>query len=182
MKFSKTLKHLAMALVLLVPGLVNAALVGPLLDIQKFGTDTGATFVSGVSFSIDATAATIITSGGVIDIPDQTFTLTSDTYNGIVSGKQSFSGTFVTGGGLLEGSFSNLLITDLVLSIAFEADLSYAGGSLATGLQNGRIEGVANSFSYVSKIGPVSTVPVPAAVWLFGSGLLGLIGVARRRA
>lgn len=27
----------------------------------------------------------------------------------------------------------------------------------------------------------VSTVPVPAAVWLFGSGLLGLVGVARRK-
>jgi hypothetical protein len=27
----------------------------------------------------------------------------------------------------------------------------------------------------------LSTVPVPAAVWLFGSGLLGLVGVARRR-
>ena len=27
----------------------------------------------------------------------------------------------------------------------------------------------------------VSDVPVPAAVWLFGSGLLGLVGVARRR-
>jgi hypothetical protein len=27
----------------------------------------------------------------------------------------------------------------------------------------------------------VSAVPVPAAVWLFGSGLLGLIGIARRR-
>ena len=27
----------------------------------------------------------------------------------------------------------------------------------------------------------VSSVPVPAAVWLFGSGLLGLIGVARRK-
>ena len=27
-----------------------------------------------------------------------------------------------------------------------------------------------------------SAVPVPAAVWLFGSGLLGLIGVARRKA
>jgi hypothetical protein len=27
-----------------------------------------------------------------------------------------------------------------------------------------------------------STVPVPAAAWLFGSGLLGLIGVARRKA
>ena len=29
--------------------------------------------------------------------------------------------------------------------------------------------------------GHVSSVPVPAAAWLFGSGLLGLIGVARRK-
>jgi hypothetical protein len=28
---------------------------------------------------------------------------------------------------------------------------------------------------------PPSSVPVPAAVWLFGSGLLGLVGVARRK-
>ena len=27
----------------------------------------------------------------------------------------------------------------------------------------------------------VTTIPVPAAVWLFGTGLLGLVGVARRR-
>mgnify|MGYP006896872789 CR=1 FL=1 len=33
--------------------------------------------------------------------------------------------------------------------------------------------------SYLVK---VSAVPVPAAVWLFGSGLLGLIGAARRKA
>ena len=30
--------------------------------------------------------------------------------------------------------------------------------------------------------GDVSMVPVPAAVWLFGSGLLGLVGLARRKA
>jgi hypothetical protein len=29
--------------------------------------------------------------------------------------------------------------------------------------------------------GDVAAVPVPAALWLFGSGLLGLVGVARRR-
>lgn len=29
--------------------------------------------------------------------------------------------------------------------------------------------------------GAVSAVPVPAAVWLFGSGLIGLAGIARRR-
>jgi hypothetical protein len=37
----------------------------------------------------------------------------------------------------------------------------------------------AGSFTATSVPAPV---PVPAAVWLFGSGLLGLIGVARRRA
>ena len=30
------------------------------------------------------------------------------------------------------------------------------------------------------RAGDVGAVPVPAAVWLFGSGLIGLIGVARR--
>jgi len=29
---------------------------------------------------------------------------------------------------------------------------------------------------------PVAAVPVPAAVWLFGSGLVGLMGVIRRKA
>ncbi len=32
-----------------------------------------------------------------------------------------------------------------------------------------------------SEVLPPSAVPVPAAVWLFGSGLLGLVGVARRK-
>ena len=31
------------------------------------------------------------------------------------------------------------------------------------------------------RVGVTTVVPVPAAVWLFGSGLLGLIGVARKR-
>ena len=33
----------------------------------------------------------------------------------------------------------------------------------------------------VSNTFTVSSVPIPAAVWLFGSGLIGLIGVARRK-
>lgn len=34
----------------------------------------------------------------------------------------------------------------------------------------------------IHMVGVVSSVPVPAAAWLFGSGLLGLIGMARRKA
>ena len=41
------------------------------------------------------------------------------------------------------------------------------------------------AISHVSILGdpqvPPSEVPVPASVWLFGSGLLGLVGIARRR-
>lgn len=36
--------------------------------------------------------------------------------------------------------------------------------------------------SNLAALGPMPTVPIPAAVWLFGSGLLGLIGLARRKA
>ena len=39
-----------------------------------------------------------------------------------------------------------------------------------------------NRYSWAVHAGNVGAVPVPAAVWLFGSGLLGLIGVARRKA
>lgn len=36
-------------------------------------------------------------------------------------------------------------------------------------------------FDYASINGSVSTVPVPAAIWLFSSGLLGLTGLARKK-
>lgn len=51
-------------------------------------------------------------------------------------------------------------------------------------LSNFTSVGVYSNFSAISEIqleGAPATVPVPAAVWLFGSGLLGLIGVARRK-
>ena len=40
----------------------------------------------------------------------------------------------------------------------------------------------AGNYRFGSALVRASVVPVPAAVWLFGSGLIGLIGVARRKA
>jgi hypothetical protein len=49
-----------------------------------------------------------------------------------------------------------------------------------TGVTSGStVTNVAFSFGTAPEV--IKGVPIPAAVWLFGSGLLGLIGVARRR-
>lgn len=52
------------------------------------------------------------------------------------------------------------------------------------GMLDGGFVGFNANFDFdapVSAADAVSAVPVPAAVWLFGSGLLGLVGVARRK-
>jgi hypothetical protein len=70
-------------------------------------------------------------------------------------------------GSLIGLSFSSLPFTSGALSIYVE-DPAF---NSATGAWN------ANTFSMT----PAVPVPVPAAVWLLGSGLLGLAGVARRK-
>ena len=52
------------------------------------------------------------------------------------------------------------------------------GGAQFGGMQHSPFPGQVPAFNGT---GTLTAVPLPAAVWLFGSGLLGLIGVARRR-
>ena len=52
------------------------------------------------------------------------------------------------------------------------------GGIFAFTLMDG---GFNNINGFVDSIGSAEAVPVPAAIWLFGSGLLGLVGIARRK-
>ena len=65
-------------------------------------------------------------------------------------------GDGIAGWGMIDGAF-----------IGFNANFTIAPGS-PTPVQ--------------SYAGQASVIPVPAAAWLFGSGLLGLVGVARRKA
>ena len=78
--------------------------------------------------------------------------------------------------------FQNANTNGLVASVGLGVDGAFIGS------QSGFFIGV-NNFDYntwrLDADGTlsygVSAVPVPAAVWLFGSGLIGLVGVARRR-
>lgn len=92
--------------------------------------------------------------------------------------------------GVTSGSYGNTL--DLTQASSFTASFVTANGgtvggaeaALATGLANGRV--YFNIHTNVFPGGEIrgfpEIVPVPAAAWLFGSGLLGLVGVARRKA
>jgi len=65
-------------------------------------------------------------------------------------------------------------------------------GQLGFNVQNGtyqlpsqsgtQSENIGYYYNYNSVTVSATTVPIPAAIWLFGSGLLGLIGVARKKA
>jgi hypothetical protein len=72
--------------------------------------------------------------------------------------------------------------TEFISYAPLAATINSVGFGPGTGFENFKAYfdmGNGNSL-HVTSI-EVSSVPVPAAVWLFGSGLLGLIGVARRK-
>ena len=54
------------------------------------------------------------------------------------------------------------------------------GFYMSSGLQADNYK-TSSFFGWAVQTGDVSAVPVPAAAWLFGSGLLGLVGAARRK-
>lgn len=175
MNIKQRLVMIVLSAVILVPTMANAAIVFPALDIQDKTTDLGATLTS-TNFNIDATAFTIVTGADPIDISDESFTLTSTGGSGL------FSGTFTVGGSLLTGSFTDLTVLDFGGGNGqFLGDIFYSGGSLQGSLTGGRLEGTFTGSDVIAKLGKVSVVPVPAAVWLFGSGLIGLVGFARRK-
>lgn len=166
----------------------SAAIVFPALEINPLAVESTA---SGLTMTGTVPVILSDASTVLIDlVPDLTFSLVSD-----AAGAGSLT---VDGGAALSATFSNLAINHIISGmVSWNADLTYTGGSLASGLTTGRIEGsfggitgfgigaslLGQKFTGtagVAKLGTVAAVPVPPAVWLFGSGLLGLAGIARR--
>ncbi len=90
--------------------------------------------------------------------------------------------------GLAFGNFNPLTGPALVGSMQFRADnagLADFGARDTTNPVVGNFYGEAlgdiQHPTYLGTTVEIQAVPIPAAVWLFGSGLIGLLGVARRR-
>jgi len=102
-------------------------------------------------------------TGDIFDIYD----------NGVLIGTTSFSTV---------GAFDRYLNPDDAM-----LDTAYSSGSFLLGEGNhsitifNNIETTQLGGTAYFRISEVSAIPVPAAVWLFGSGLIGLAGIARRK-
>jgi hypothetical protein len=97
---------------------------------------------------------------------------------GANSNGNSISGQYTLGPGLYTIVVGGVNSTDLAAllshAIATNGDYTTPSGAL-TGYNNARL---ARNFNIQFDVAPV---PLPAAVWLFGSGLAGVIAIARRR-
>ncbi|MDX2487444.1 MAG: VPLPA-CTERM sorting domain-containing protein [Gammaproteobacteria bacterium] len=87
---------------------------------------------------------------------------------------------------LLDGAFQLFAGSVFSSSNAVFTTDGWATYTWTTTLDVGQIDvGLRNSQSAVYSIAydnfTITAVPVPAAIWLFGSGLIGLIGIARRK-
>jgi hypothetical protein len=81
------------------------------------------------------------------------------------------------------GPFTNMQSFIYWSSTEFAPDPNYAQGFLFRfGGTNRWDPKGSDLFAWAVHSGNVGAVPIPPALWLFGSGLLGLIGVARKKA
>jgi hypothetical protein len=148
------------------------------------------TFIITMSFSTFSSAAVItwtfqnaIYDDGTELVGSFDYDASSDIFSNydITSGVNGTSSTYTTINSTIQFSGSTFLWLDkpsFDLNLSFGA-LTDAGGIVGLGGQEMRFS--QDTRTLVSGNLTAPAVPVPAAVWLFGSGLLGLIGVASRK-
>ena len=144
----------------------------------EFRFTTTSTAVGELSTNLDNNYITPLTTVFMED---------SYTQSIVTTGTESFSFVFDFSASpfLYDPTTGNLLMDILITGqspsgyLAFSQSVGGSGTYSRAYSRNGNtgsdLAGLRTKFEY-------TVVPVPAAVWLFGSGLIGLIGVARRKA
>ena len=138
------------------------------------GTGFGITY-AGLDGFTQSTSVEILTAG------DYIFSVNANALTGTVSIPASGTRTLgnggfelFTGSGAVSPNMDVIAVDDWT---TFSWTTTLDAGFIDVGLRNTN----AGIYSIAFDDFTITAVPVPAAVWLFGSGLIGLIGVARRK-
>lgn len=162
-----------------VVGTYNVSVTGGTASSTQTGTGTASLDDSGSLTMIFATMNQTAPNVGAAS-----FSNVTDVFSGSYAG-----GTFTATSGvetitgpctMVNGPLNLCQFTPLPSTVPFgtvSGSVSLAGGTINTSVVN---LGQTNTLTY-TLTSNAPAVPVPAAAWLFGSGLLGLAGTARRR-
>ncbi len=137
------------------------------------GTGFGITYAGADAFT-QSQSVEILTAGDYIFSVDAN-ALTGDVLLGTGGNRTLLDGTFSLFAGSASSPIMDVITTDDWMTLTWTTTLS--AGLLDVGLRTENLSTYSIAFDNFS----ITPVPVPAAVWLFGSGLIGLIGVARRK-
>jgi len=127
-----------------------------------FSSNTGSDFVTvGVTGS---TTAGLAMSGWRVAWSGSVFDMSGGAWNPV--GGTGATGTFASGIGRFtwDGIYGDAYILDYHATVP-----------------SGGFAGVQYELHLQGNVTQTAVIPVPAAAWLFGSGLMGLVGIARRR-
>lgn len=172
------MKILSLSVLLAISSSVHSATVA--YDFPTSGSVTNINTLQLNSFTtLSADGTLALTPDGAIGAP-ATAVFTFDTAQADVT-------EFTIGGGSNNASVDvsvfdidgNWLITETTDRF-WTSDITITGVGSIGSVEVSLLESAIQSMSVTYQ--PVSAVPVPAAVWLFGSGVIGLAAVARRRA
>lgn len=132
------------------------------------------------NFSFNVNDLLTVGPANISTVDPSTWTISTNTNAGGGFGKFDFqlSGTGSDRTDLLTFSITGVS-GDTINDYAIGSDLNPSSGEFFAAHIAG-FDGK-NSITGAQFAGSTAVVPVPAAVWLFGSGLLGLAGIARRR-
>ena len=206
----KYLKCTITAIILVLSTSTNAALVERLGGLAYYDTEADLTWLADANYAqtsgddadglmnwVDANAWAAGLSVAGVDGWRVADTLQPDTSCSAQSGGESlgynctgsemgnlFYNVLGNSAGSLSntGPFSNVLTFDYWTAPEFASFPSTIAWyfSMNDGVQNYSVKSN-GKFVWAVQSGDVSAVPVPAAVWLYGSGLIGLVGLARRK-
>lgn len=133
------------------------------------------------AFSFNYDNALTVSSSNIVSIDPTSWTISQNSNAGGGFGKSDFalSGTGSSRTELLSFSISGVT-GDTVYDYAIGSTLNPSSGEFFAA----HIAGfdLTDGVTGAKFAGSTPAVPVPAAIWLFGSGLLGLVAVSRRKA
>lgn len=208
MKVGKLQKAVLALLLSVVAGVANASIVRTYADpdgsgvvtytdlgsnmlqieIDNTSSSTVSSIITGLVFDIDATInAVTVTSfidGGGMDLLSA-YNVELNLNNNITPNKMvadlAITTTNGINGGIYNaagnsGNLANTFPDIAILTLSITDPNPWALNAISNDILRMQRTGVDGEGSL-----KIPGVPVPAAVWLFGSGLLGLVGVARRK-